>query len=689
MRQRGTDGLSEGYLSTGMAARRLGLSRHTVLRAIRDGALVPTHRTPGGYYRFMPSAVDAYARELAADRPRAVPRRAERAPWANEGRRTAALSAHAADLVAVVDPYGVICYASPSHLSILGHTPEEVWGRAVLDYVHPDDVDGVREAFGACVRTAQAIVTVELRLRHADGSWRAVESVMNNRLDDTDVGGIIVTSRDITARRRAEEELRASEERLRTVIANAPIALTAIDAEGVVTFSSGLGLSRLGRAPHSTVGQSIFEVLADAPDAREYVRRALAGESSTAVVQLGNVIFEARYAPVHDADGRVCGAVGVSTDVTERAHVEEALHLSEQRFAAFMDHMPAVAYMKDEQGRFAYINAAFERLFGVRPEGVRGATDDALFTPQAAAQNKANDRAVLTSGQSLEALETVPTPDGVPHHWMSYKFPIRTTAGTLLGGISIDVTERKRLEEELEANRRELERSNAELQQFAYVASHDLQEPLRTITSYLQLLKRRYRGRTLDDTADEFIGFATDGAARMSALIKAVLDYSRAGTMGVAFAPVDCTTLVGNAVANLEARIADTGARVIYDALPVVRGDAGQLGQLFQNLIGNALKFCRAAPEIRITAKRVGQEWVIAIRDNGIGIPADQVERVFAMFQRLHTREEYEGTGIGLAVCKRIVERHGGRVWVESELGQGATFFVALPAVPSQVDEAA
>jgi len=246
----------------------------------------------------------------------------------------------------------------------------------------------------------------------------------------------------------------------------------------------------------------------------------------------------------------------------------------------------------------------------------------------------------------------------------------------------IDITARKAVEGTLEASRRELERSNAELAQFAYVASHDLQEPLRTITSYLQLLQRRYRGKVLDAGADEYMAFAIDGAKRMQALIQAVLAYSRVGTHGAAFAPVACRDLVEDAVATLGARIADTGARVAYDDLPTVRGDGAQLGQLVQNLIGNALKFHRpgGTPEVTITAARVGAEWTIAVRDNGIGIPPDQAARIFQMFQRLHTREEYEGTGIGLAVCKKIVERHGGRIWVESTPGEGATVLFTLPA---------
>jgi light-regulated signal transduction histidine kinase (bacteriophytochrome) len=252
-----------------------------------------------------------------------------------------------------------------------------------------------------------------------------------------------------------------------------------------------------------------------------------------------------------------------------------------------------------------------------------------------------------------------------------------------VGGIIVtsrDVTEREEAARTLAESKAELERSNAELQQFAYVASHDLQEPLRTVQSYLGLLRRRYQGQ-LDADADEFIGYAVDGAARMQALINDVLAFSRVGTRGEPFAPTDCAAVVRQTLAQLGAAIEERQARVNYAELPTVLADASQLGQVFQNLIANALKFCRdAPPEIDVTARRIGDEWHISVRDNGIGLAPEYAERIFVIFQRLHTRDEYAGTGIGLAICKRIVERHGGRIWVESQPGHGATFFFTLPA---------
>ena len=237
------------------------------------------------------------------------------------------------------------------------------------------------------------------------------------------------------------------------------------------------------------------------------------------------------------------------------------------------------------------------------------------------------------------------------------------------------------LEHQVEERTAELNRSNRELEQFAYVASHDLQEPLRAVAGYCQLLKRRYIEK-LDGDAREFLEYAVDGAERMRALIDGLLDYSRVQTQGRPFADVDCESVLDWALRNLEASLVESGAQVTRSAMPVLFGDDGQLARLMQNLIGNAIKYRgEKPPEIRIEAQERDDEWVFSVADNGIGIDPKHFDRVFAIFQRLHTREEYPGTGIGLAICKRIVERHNGRMWVESEAGRGSVFFFTIPHV--------
>lgn len=239
------------------------------------------------------------------------------------------------------------------------------------------------------------------------------------------------------------------------------------------------------------------------------------------------------------------------------------------------------------------------------------------------------------------------------------------------------------LEQKVSARTRELQRSNEELEEFAYAASHDLQEPLRMIAGHLQLLERRYKGK-LGEDADEFIHYAVDGAKRMDQLIVDLLAYSRVGTHGQAFAEVDLNQVIARARDNLTLRIEEAKAAVIAEPLPKVQGDTIQLTQLFQNLMGNAIKFRGDHPPVvDISCHPYAQDpqrfWTFAVKDNGIGIESQYFDRIFQIFQRLHTREEFPGTGIGLSICKRIVDRHGGKIWLESAPGQGTTFFFTLP----------
>jgi len=262
---------------------------------------------------------------------------------------------------------------------------------------------------------------------------------------------------------------------------------------------------------------------------------------------------------------------------------------------------------------------------------------------------------------------------------------VRDVFGMPLYEIAVfdDITERKDAEAALQAAHQELKRSNAELEQFAYVASHDLQEPLRMVASYTQLLSRRYDSK-FDKDAREFMSYIVDGATRMKQLIEDLLAYSRVGTKGQEFKPVALEAPLRRALFNLRAGIEEAGAAVTYDPLPTVSGDEVQLGQLLQNLIGNALKFrSNSVPRIHIGVSEKDSEHQIEVRDNGIGIEPQYYERIFMVFQRLHNKGEYPGTGIGLAICKKVVERHGGRIWVESRPAEGpnggSSFYFTLP----------
>jgi PAS domain S-box-containing protein len=390
-----------------------------------------------------------------------------------------------------------------------------------------------------------------------------------------------------------------------------------------------------------------------------------------------------------DADGKPIDMQGVIMDVTARIESEKTLRLAEER------HRMAVEVA--DMGTWTWNIATgeidwseeYRRLFGFSP-------DEPITRPIVAARIMADDmpqidaavKATLESGRPYDVEYRIMLPDG-SIRWLVSRGRLHRSADGApqdMQGVIMDITERKQVQllvaqREAEARRAEaLARSNEELQQFAYIAAHDLQEPLRMVASYTQLIGQRYKGK-LDADADDFIEFAVDGARRMQALISDLLAYCRVETAGKPLAEVSSREAFDEAVRNLEGTVADNDAVILCDQLPRVMADRTQLIQLFQNLVGNAIKYrTPERPEVHVSANRGdGNEWIFSVRDNGIGIDPKYSERIFLMFQRLHSRDEYSGTGIGLTLCKKIAERHGGRIWVEPNTGPGSTFHVALP----------
>jgi two-component system, sensor histidine kinase and response regulator len=403
------------------------------------------------------------------------------------------------------------------------------------------------------------------------------------------------------------------------------------------------------------------------------------------------------------------------------ARVYRVYWTDRQLLAAFLEHIPDNVYFKDRESRFLRVSRAGAEHFGLDdPAQALNKTDFEIFSSAHAMSAFADEQEMIRTGRSILGQEEKETwRDGREAWVLTTKVPLRDRHGQIIGtmGISHNITDRKRAEMELQeyknhleelveartaelssangqlardnaarrlaeqeliAKAEELARSNAELEQFAYVASHDLQEPLRMVASYTQLLARRYKGK-LDSDGDEFIGFAVDGANRMQQLIRDLLSYSRVITKGNQLQLTATEAACKAAVLNLEKSIEDSEAVVSVGPLPTLMADATQLTQLFQNLIGNAIKYRSGTrPEICVAARPDRNHWVFSVQDNGIGIEPQYFERIFQMFQRLHSRGEYPGTGIGLAISKKIAERHGGRIWVESEPGHGSTFLFSV-----------
>jgi PAS domain S-box-containing protein len=370
-------------------------------------------------------------------------------------------------------------------------------------------------------------------------------------------------------------------------------------------------------------------------------------------------------------------------DITKRKRAEEALRKSEKRFKLIAETIDEVFWIAElETHRTIYVSPAFEHVWGRTQQEV--CQDPECFLESI----YPDDRETLISamktvknGLPFDTEYRIRRPDGSIAWIWGHGYPVPEEAGSpiLYTGVAQDITVRKRMEDELKQHAEKLARSNSELERFAYVASHDLQEPLRMVASFTQLLGKRYSGK-LDETADRYIHYAVDGAQRMQVLISDLLAYSRVNSKELDLRATDCETVVRAAMRNLEAAIQESGASVQWDPLPTLVADPAQLGHLFQNIFGNAIKFRRKqeAPRINISATDKGTEWLFSVRDNGIGIEPHQVERIFQIFQRLHGRAEYAGTGIGLAICKKVVERHGGRIWVESEPGAGSDFRFTL-----------
>jgi PAS domain S-box-containing protein len=485
---------------------------------------------------------------------------------------------------------------------------------------------------------------------------------------------VSVYFRDVTERKEREQMLRESERRYRTLVENFPNGAVALVGESLQYQTAGgtpvdVEADTADDLEGTPIREAISPELADVLEPR--YRAALEGESSSFEYEHGGKHSQFYIFPVRDDEGDVFAAMGMSQDITERKEAKRRLEESERRYRTLVENFPDGAVgLFDENLEYTAIGGQLLKEVGVAPDERIGQAVHDVYPDELAAEIEPAFRAALDGAANSFEIEFH------DRHLYAHTLPVRNADDEIFAGMLVvqDITERREYE-------RKLEESNEQLEQFAYTVSHDLREPLRMVSSYLRLLDDRYAD-DLDEDGREFIEFAVDGADRMREMIDALLQYSRVDTRGDPFEPVDLNAVFADVREDLRMKLDEHDVELTVEELPTVEGDGGQLRQLFQNLLDNAVDYSGdAPPRVQVSAERRGDEWRLAVSDEGIGIDPDDADRVFEVFQSLHPTDEHEGTGIGLALCERIVERHGGDIRVESEPAEGSTFSFTLPAV--------
>jgi PAS domain S-box-containing protein len=611
-------------------------------------------------------------------------KRAEAALAASEARYRSLVLA-TSQIVWTTAADGRVVSDMPLWREFTGMSVEDIQGWGWINSLHPDDRERTAEIWRHSLQT-RSLYDTEYRLRRHDGEYRHV-AVRGSPVADED-GAIrewVGTCTDITERKLADEALRKVSLYARSLLEASLDPLVTISREGHITDVNRATEMATGIARDVLIGSDFSDYFTDPQKAREGYQQVFAEgyvrDYPLAVRHTSGRVTDVLYNATvfRNEAGEIEGVFAAARDVTERKKAEEAVRKASLYARSLLEASldPLVTISRD--GHITDVNRATETATGIARDRLIGSDFSEYFTDpkkaregyqQVFAEGFVRDYALAilhTSGHVMDVVYNATV--------------FRNEAGEIEGVFAAarDITDRKRAEEELAHRAQELARSNEELEQFAYVASHDLQEPLRMVASYTQLLASRYH-QHLDSTADKYIDYAVEGAQRMQALINDLLALSRVTTRGTPFVPVDLNLVVREVCGMLAATIHEKDARVESENLPVVMADATQMRQLLQNLIANAMKFHgEQSPAVRIRGSRDAGEWTISVEDNGIGIDPQYADRIFLAFQRLHTRTEYPGNGIGLAICKKIAQRHGGRIWVESREGEGAKFIFTLP----------
>ena len=611
-----------------------------------------------------------------------------------EGRYRGLLEA-APDAMVVVNQSGEIVLLNVQAEKQFGYRRDELLGQPVKNLI-PEGfaerliADGARSAEDALDQ--QIGTGIELTGLRKDGSEFPIE-LMLSPLESAE--GTLVTAaiRNISVRKAAETNLAQVEGQYRGLLEAAPDAMVVVNQRGEIVLLNVQAEKQFGYRRDELLGQQVKNIIPDGfaerliADGARSAEDALAQQIGTGIELTGlrkdasEFPIELMLSPLASTEGILVTAA--IRDISMRKNAEKYMAQMEGRYRGLLEAAPDAMVVVNQSGEIVLLNLQAEKQFGYRRDELLGQQVKNII-PEGFAERliadrlrSAEDALAQQIGMGIELQGRRKDRSEFPIELMLS--PLASAEGTLVTAAIRDIATRKNAEAHLLLKMAELNRSNEELGQFAYIASHDLQEPLRMVASYTQLLSRRYKGK-LDADADEFIAFAVDGASRMQRLIQDLLAYSRVESKGRILVDTSSEDALQEALKNLRAAIKESGALVTHDALPIVLADERQLTQLFQNLVGNAIKYQRGGiPHVHVgAAMNGGKKWMFSVKDNGLGIDSQYFEKIFGMFQRLHKRDEFAGTGIGLAICKKIVERHGGAISVESEPGHGSTFRFAL-----------
>ena len=583
------------------------------------------------------------------------------------------------DVFYVLETDGTLHRWNESLCEVTGYEDSEITSMHALEFFDESDHDQIADAIEEGFETGS--VQVEAEFLTKDGASIPCEfaaSTLANPDGETVLAGI---GRDVTERKRRERGLA----RFETIVETSPIGITIVDNDGELQFANDRAEEIYGRSKEQINdlsyddsdweevdidGQPLPDNEKPFPQIMESGEPVFDHLSGVSRPNGERVWISVNGAPVYDDSGEIDSAVFTTEDITERFERERKL----EQYETIVETAHDGIYVLDEDRRFELVNDSFADLTPFSQTELLGRHASTVFGDEfASIEAEQWESATPNKLPSFEeTIEAGPNETRtVENRFVLLDEDVRKRRV----GVIRDVTER-------EEYRRKLEESNERLEQFAYAASHDLQEPLRMVTNYLQLLEQRY-GDDLDKDADEFIDYAVDGAERMREMIDGLLKYARVETRGDPLESVELNEVLDDVLTDLQLQIEESDARIEVGSLPQVNGDEGQLRQVFQNLVTNAIEYSGDEPtQVAVSAERNGSMWCISVHDEGIGIDSDDTDRVFEVFQHLHSREESEGTGIGLALCRRIVERHGGEIWVESEPGEGSTFSFTLPQSP-------